>query len=212
MLVPVDAVRAAEHPLETLDARAQMLAELSEILTEVGADHALIGGIAVGYHARKRATVDVDMLVARDRLDVLADEFARRGYRIARTAEMVRVYPRDADVHEDDAIVDLVAWEANPVLTAAASVASPAIVLGHRVRIVPRGALVALKFHSAISPRRALADRHQDIADLIRIIEKQWTADDEAIAVKIAALSYPGADAELAALVDDVRNHRKIRI
>ena len=52
----------------------------------------------------------------------------------------------------------LVAREANPVLDAAARVAEPATVLGHRVRIVPRGALVALKFHAAISPRRAIAE------------------------------------------------------
>jgi hypothetical protein len=45
----------AHHALETLDARAKTLAELSVILAEVGADHALIGGIAVGYHARLRA-------------------------------------------------------------------------------------------------------------------------------------------------------------
>jgi hypothetical protein len=46
-----------------------MLAELSAILVEVGSDHALIGGLAVGYHGRLRATIDVDMLVPRAKLD-----------------------------------------------------------------------------------------------------------------------------------------------
>lgn len=189
-----------------------MLAELSEIFAQVGADHALIGGIAVGYHARKRATIDVDMLVPRDRLEPLGDEFTNRGYPVTRSMDLVRIYERDGDPAEDDAIVDLVAWEANPVLQEAARVAVPATVLGHRVRIVPRGALVALKFHAAISPRRALGDRHQDVADLIRIIEKRWAPEDEALALRIAALCYPGAEAELATILDDVRNGRTIKI
>jgi hypothetical protein len=48
----------AYHALETLDDRARTLAELSVIF---GSAHALIGGIAVGYHGRLRATVDVDL-------------------------------------------------------------------------------------------------------------------------------------------------------
>jgi hypothetical protein len=189
-----------------------MLRELSEILSELGAEFALIGGLAVGYHARKRATVDVDMLVPRDRLEPLAEVFTSRGYLVVRSPDMVQVYERDADPAEADAIVDLVAWEASPVLLEAARVAMPATVLGQQVRIVPRGALVALKFHAAISPRRALGDRHQDIADLIRVIEKRWTAEDEALALKIASLSYPGAGEELAAIIDDVRHGRTVRI
>jgi hypothetical protein len=195
-----------------LDERARHLAELTEILEEVGSDHALIGGIAVGYHARKRATIDVDMLVPRERLDVLADIFRARGYFVTHSQDMVRVYSRDANVDEDDALIDLVALEAHPLLTEAARVAEPATVLGQRVRIVPRGALVALKFHFAVSPRRAKLDRHQDVVDLGRIVEKRFGPDDEALALRIAALSYPGAETELAALLDDLRNGRPIKI
>jgi hypothetical protein len=208
----VDAPGVAYHPLETLEDRARSLAELSEILDEVGSDHALIGGLAVGYHARKRATIDVDMLVPRDRLDPLARALTARGYVVRTSVDMVRAYPRDADPDEDDAIVALVAREANPVLAAAAAVAEPAIVLGHPVRIVPRGALVALKFHAAISARRDKGDRLQDVADLSRVIKKGFGANDEAQALQIAALSYPGAEAELARLLDDLRNGRLIKI
>src|SRR5262249_13232206 len=125
----------AYHPLETLDERARTLAELVEILAAVGSDHAVIGGIAVRYHGRLRATVDVDLLVPRGKLDALAQVLRARGYVVTQTQDMVRVYPAGADPEEADAIADLVAREANPVLEAAARVAKPAKVLGHQVRI-----------------------------------------------------------------------------
>ena len=202
----------AYHPLETMDERARTLAELSVILAEVGSDHAVVGGIAVGYHGRLRATVDVDMLVPRRKLKSLARALRARGYVVTDTQDMVRVYPPAADPDHAEAIADLVAREANPVLEAAARVAEPATVLGHQVRIVPRGALVALKFHAAISPHRAIEDRYQDVADIGRIIAKRFEPGDEQQALEIAAHAYPGAQAELAALLDDLRHGRPVKI
>lgn len=206
------ALDVAYHPLETLDERARTLAELSVILTEVGSDHAVIGGIAVGYHARLRATVDVDMLVPRGKLGPLADALRARGYVVVQSQDMVRVYPPATDPDEAEAIADLVAREANPVLEAAARVAEPARVLGHDVHIVPRGALVALKFHAAISTRRAIADRYQDVADIGRIVARRFGPRDERLALEIAAHAYPGAEAELAQLLDDLRHGRPVKI
>jgi hypothetical protein len=65
-----------------------MLAELSVILAEVGSDHAVIGGIAVGYHGRLRATIDVDMLVPRDKLEALAQALRARADGHPRTRNM----------------------------------------------------------------------------------------------------------------------------
>jgi len=98
------------------------------------------------------------------------------------------------------------------VLEAAARLAEPADVLGHRVRIVPRGALVALKFQAAISPLRPIEDRYQDVADIGRILTKRFDPEDERTALAVIGLAYPGADVELAALIDDLRNGRTVKI
>jgi len=202
----------AYHALEALDERARTLAELSVILSEVGSDHALIGGIAVGYHGRLRATVDVEMLVPRAKLGPLAHALRARAYVVAHTHDMVRVYPPAADPDDAESIADLVAREANPVFEAAARVTEPATVLGHQVRIVPRGALVALKFHAAISLRRAIEDRYQDVADIGRIMAKRFKPEDEQLALQIAAHAYPGAEVKLATLLDDLRHGRSVKI
>jgi len=57
------------------------LAVLSVIFAEVGSEHALIGGIAVGDHGRLHAAVDVvDLLVPRGKLEALAQALRARGY------------------------------------------------------------------------------------------------------------------------------------
>ena len=127
---------------------------------------------------------------------------------------MIRVYPAGADPgeDEDESIADLVALEANATLRVAAKVAEPATVLGQSVRIVPRGALVALKFHAAISPTRRTGDKHIDVGDIDRIMRKKFDPEDEALALRIAGTIYPGADAELAQLLDDLRNNRPVKV
>lgn len=202
------------HPYETLDDRARTLAELSEILDEIGSEHVLIGGLAVGYHGRLRATVDVDMLVPREKLAALAAALTTRGYAVVAHPDMVRAYPPGVDpaAADAEAIADLVAQEAHPLLEAAARHGQPARVLGHPVRIVARGALVALKFHAAISPRRAMLDRQQDLVDIGRVVVKRFDPADERLAIEIAAHAYPGAEHELAALLDDLRHGRPVKL
>jgi hypothetical protein len=85
-------------------------------------------------------------------------------------------------------------------------------VLGHRVWIVQRGSLVALKFHDAISTQRPIEDRYQDLADIGRIVKKRFGPDDERVALEIAARAYPGAEAELAELLDDLRHVRPVKL
>lgn len=202
----------AYHPLETLDDRAQMVAVLADVLAEVGSEHALIGEIAVGYHGRLRATVGVDLLVPRNKLRALSTALEARGYVVLQTYDTVRVYPAGADPETAEAIADLVAREANEVLDAAAEHTEPAMVLGHPIRIVPRGALVALKFHAAVSPTRAIEDRYQDVADIGRIIAKRFDEADEQLALDIAGKAYDGARDELRELIDDLRHGRRVKI
>lgn len=197
---------------EVMDERAAMLGVLMEVCAEVGSNHALIGGIAVGYHSRVRATVDVDLLVPKGKLARIAKALTARGYVVAKHRDMIRVYPPGAEPGKTEAIADLVGLESNPTLKAAAKTAEPATVLGHEVKIVPPGALVALKFHAAISRTRKVADRYIDVGDIGRILERKFDAADEEAALQIADTMFPGAREELAELLDDLRNNRSPKI
>lgn len=175
------------------------------------AAHVLIGGLAVGYHGRLRATVDVDLLVPRKKLGPIAKALEARGYVVRRFDDMIRVYEAGADA-ASEAVADLVAREANPVHREAAKVAEPAVVLGHAVQIVARGALVALKYNAALSRTRRIEDRYQDVADIGRVVAKHFEPADEAMAVRIAEHIHPGGGAGMAELLDDLRHGRPVKI
>ena len=205
-------MRVALHTYEVMDERAEMLGVLTTVLAEVGAAHCLIGGIAVGYHARLRATVDVDLLISGRKTRRVEAALQTRGYVVVRHDGMLRVYPFDSDPAKVESIADLVEWEANEALREAAKTALQAEVLGQTVSIVSRGALVALKYLAAVSSTRRVGDRYQDVADISRILDKQFGEDDEAEALRIADLMHPGAREELLRMIDDLRNDRPVKV
>jgi hypothetical protein len=195
-----------------MDERAKMLAELVEILSVIGSEHVLVGGLAVGYHGRLRATVDVDLLLPGPKLEAAAGELAARGYVVKTFPDVLRVYSPGADPASGEAIADLVSRDANPVLKAAFAQAEPATILGQQVKVVSRGGLVALKFHAAISPARRIGDRYQDIADIDRVVAKRFDVHDAEVARRIVEHSHSGAVVEFDKLIDDLKNGRPVTL
>ena len=206
---PVPVIR---HYAEVMEERAEMLAQLADVLSEVGSEHALVGGLAVGHHGRERATIDVDLLVPKRKLGRIRNALESRGYVVRTTDDQVRVYPPASDPDQAEAIADLVVAEANPVLRAAFEAVEPATILGQPIQVVQRGALVALKFHAAMSRTRAHADRLQDVVDIERVITRRFDEEDAALAQRIAAHSYPGAEDDLSRLLADLRAGRPVTI
>jgi len=207
----VQAAAVIPHLVEVMDERAKMLRELADVLSVVGAEHALIGGLAVGYHGRMRATVDVDLLVPGRKLKALVHELAARGFPVKAFPDMIRVYSVGADPETDEPIADLVSREANPVLQAAFPHTEAATVLEQGVAVIKRGALVALKFHAAVSPDRRIEDRYQDIADIGRVVAKRFAPEDAELARSIVDKMYPGAVAEFETLIDDLTHGRPVK-
>lgn len=200
--------RAARYYTEIMDDRAYDLQTVLDLLRDVGARYALIGGLAVGYHGHQRATVDVDMLVPSRFLKRIGKAARGRGFIVREfPPDMIRIYAPDSD----EPFVDLVSADANPVLRAAFREVEPAEVLGQSVSVVGRGALIALKFHAAVSPTRAIEDKYQDVADIGHLIRGS-TRGDEGVARRVAALAYPGAGDDLDAMIHDLRHGRPVRI
>jgi hypothetical protein len=196
------------HPDDIMADNEKTLADLLAALATVHATHALIGGLAAGVYGKPRATVDVDLLIPERAAAKVHAELARRGHRIELGQGMMRAYRG----RSREPVAGLVWREANPVLEAAAAHTTAATVLGLPVRLVKRGAFVALEYHAAISPQRGYSDKHQDVTDIMRVLDKKFGAADEELAVRIAELSYPGAGRDLAALLDDIRHQRPVRV
>jgi len=207
----MQSVAAIPHPSEVMTSNRTVLSDLLAALSEVRADHAVMGGLAAGYHGRVRATVDVDLLVPKRSLKRLQAAMERRGYVVKVFPDMVRVF-LPGEEESGESVANLVSREANPVLRAAFDTTEPALLLGLAVRVVRRGAFVALKFHAAVSRDRRLEDRYQDVSDVGRVLTKRFDEEDAELAAGIVAKAYPGAREDLAEFLDDLRHGRPVKL
>ncbi|HVR19812.1 MAG TPA: hypothetical protein VMS65_08950 [Polyangiaceae bacterium] len=203
--------RPVRHLVEILDERARTLRELTHVLAVVGAEHVLIGGLAVGYYGRPRATLDVDLLIPGKSLVDVREALEGKGYVVKPFPGMIRTYRPD-DALASESIADIVAREANPVLREAARHSERATLLGISVNVIAKGALIALKFHAVQSPDRKLADRYQDIADIGHVIARGFDADDRRLAGTVAATIDGNAVARLEAMLDDLSHGRPVAL
>ena len=192
-----------------MEERAKTLRELVDVLTAVGSDHVLIGGLAVGYHGRPRATLDIDLLIPGKKLIDVREALEGKGYDVRPFPGMIRTY---RDRVSGESVADIVSREANPVLREAARHAEPAKLLGQSVNVIRRGALVALKFQAVISPDRKLADRYQDLADIGHVLAVHFDADDLRLAGTVAATIDGNARAQLEKLIDDLSHGRPVAL
>jgi len=204
----VAATRSVLHLVEILDERAKTLRELVDVLSAIGSEHVLIGGLAVGYHGRPRATLDIDLLIPGKLLADVRAALEAKGYDVKAFPGMIRTY-RAGDAG-GESVADIVSREANPVLREAFRHSEPATLLGQSVNVIRRGALVALKFHAVTSPDRKLADRYQDIADIGHVIAKKFDADDARLARTVASTIDGNASARLEKLLDDLSHGRPV--
>ena len=194
-----------------MEERAKTLRELVDVLSAVGSDHVLIGGLAVGYHGRPRATLDIDLLIPGKKLVDVREALEAKGYEVRPFPGMIRTYRTGKDA-DGESIADIVSREANPVLREAARHTEPATLFGQPVNVIRRGALVALKFQALTSPDRKLADRYQDIADIGHVIAKKFDAEDASLAATVAATIDGSARERLEAMLDDLGHGRPVTL
>jgi hypothetical protein len=184
-----------------MERNRQTLADILDALDEVGAGHALFGGLVARCHGAERTTADVDVLLARTCVEHVQARLDRRGYLIRPFPHITKIYLPGEPV----SVGDLLAFDTNQALRAAFAASEPAVVLGLPARVVKRGAYVALKFEAAAAAKRHPRERARDVADIRAILAKAFGPEDERLAAEIAAKMYSGAVADLASLIEDVR-------
>ena len=74
------ALQAAEQFFMKQDAVHQTLRTITNKLTELGIDYAVVGGMALVAHGYNRTTVDVDLLVRPEGLEKIHDQLCGLGY------------------------------------------------------------------------------------------------------------------------------------
>lgn len=153
----------------------------------------LVGAHAVNAYVRPRATVDVDFVIEGKMLGRIVAELETEfgGLDSVDAGAALRLRPIE---------VDLIRSDTHPLFRAALDRGSDR----GNVRVPPPELLLALKFLAAISPWRKPGERKQDAADLINVYQATGADFDRQTALSYGALAYPGAERELAAILDRI--------
>lgn len=190
----------------------ERIRRIVEMLDRLHVKYALIGGHAVSFHARPRVTIDVDFLVAKNRLAAVEKALPDAGFIPRHRGDILSAWDQNTDPDAVEPIADFVPAELSATQADALRGAITARYQDLELRIVSRPALVALKFLSATSLTRGHLDKMQDVVDIGHTIEKSFTDADLAEARRLVAASNPPGANALSQLVDDLRNGRKITI
>jgi hypothetical protein len=161
----------------------------------------LVGAHAVNTYVRPRATVDIDFVVD-------AKMFKRLLSALETEFGPLETTDVGAAVRITNLSVDLIRSDNHPLFRIALDSATDA----GDARVPPAEVLVALKFLAAVSPWRRLADRQQDAADLINVYQSQGEDFDRDGALELAKTVYPGAEKELAKMLDGIDSGHAVPI
>lgn len=164
-----------------------------DVFTRVGARWSVVGAHAVNLYVEPRATVDINFVVDASKmkplLRALEEEFGA-----LETTEI------GAALRVTNLSIDLIRGDNHPLFRAALDEAQER----EGVHVPPVELLLVLKFLAATSPWRDVADRKQDIADLIRLYRAAGPDLDRDAALRHASRVYPRAEVELAGILDSL--------
>jgi hypothetical protein len=189
-----------------MDGNAPTLVAVVDALAEARA--ALFGGLLAAYYGKARATADVDVIVSRCAIGPLQAGLERRGYVVRRFPCLMKIYARGIP----DSVGDFLMLESNPVLRAAFAATERGEIFGVGVSMLQRGAFVAMKYDSAVTPRRPAKNRALDVADIRGVLERSFGPNDERVAAELARTMRPNGVENLRSLLDDLRHGRWPRV
>ncbi|MEA2625490.1 MAG: hypothetical protein QOD06_1535 [Candidatus Binatota bacterium] len=152
--------------------KVRALVDTVRILRELGARHALIGGVAVGVHSGvARATVDTDVAVRSD-----VDRAATKQAMIAAGFRLTGEFPHSTNFrHRSGEPVQLVFdVEFDPMIDRAESFDAA----GTPVPIVSKVDLIAMKLRSGSDPSRRRSKALRDQADVELLLGDEPDPDE----------------------------------
>jgi hypothetical protein len=174
---------------------------LIDVLTRLGAQWTVVGAHAVNLYVEPRATVDIDLVVDARKmkpiLQALEEEFGT-----------VHTTDIGAAVRVTNLSIDLIRGDNHPLFRAALDEAEER----EGVPVPPVELLLVLKFLAATNPWRDVADRKQDVADLIRIYRSIGADLDRPAALRYASRVYPRAEVEFEGILDRIDRGEDVNV
>lgn len=143
--------------------KADILQQLLRILTGTGSDYCLIGGLAVNAYVEPVVSLDVDIVVAVDSIEDVANA--------ARTQKMkIEEFPHSINItgSESDLRIQV---QTDPRYQAFIASATEKEILGYRMKVASLDNVLQGKVWAYMDATRRRSKRQKDLADISRMIE-----------------------------------------
>jgi hypothetical protein len=158
-----------------------LLQVLLDVLDETGAGHCVIGGLAVNAYVEPVVSLDLDLVVATDRVDDVAQAAAARGLRVERFPHSVNLSAAGSDLR--------IQLQTDPRYQDFLPRAESRTVLGYPLRVAAVEDVLQGKLWAYQDETRRPSKRQKDLADLARLVEARPELAErlpEAVRVRLA--------------------------
>jgi hypothetical protein len=140
-----------------------LLQAFLDVLREVGASHCVIGGLAVNAYAEPVVSLDLDIVVATDRVDRVAEAAAGRGMKVERFPHSVNLSAPGSDLR--------IQLQTDPRYQEFIARAEERSVLGYPLRVAAVEDVLQGKLWAYQDESRRASKRQKDLADIARLVE-----------------------------------------
>lgn len=136
---------------------------LLDMLAETEARYCVIGGLAVNAYAEPVVSLDLDIVVAAEGVDKVADAAAKRGLKVERFEHSVNLSSGKSDLR--------VQLQTDERYQAFIPRAAERDVLGYHMQVAAVEDVLQGKVWAYADPARRASKRQKDLADIMRLVE-----------------------------------------
>jgi hypothetical protein len=143
--------------------RSDILQDFLDILTETGSRYCLIGGVAVNAYVEPVVSLDVDVVVAIENLEVVCGAAADRGLRVEKFEHSINLSSPHSDLR--------ILVQTDPRYQPFIERAEEREVLGYEMKVASLSDLLQGKVWAYQDQTRRRSKRQKDLADILRLTE-----------------------------------------
>jgi hypothetical protein len=143
--------------------QADVVQLLLDVLAESDAGYCLIGGLAVNAYVEPVVSLDLDIVIAGERIDRMCEAAAAKGFAIERFEHSVNLSLANSDLR--------IQLQIDPRYQAFIPRAAMRTVLGYRMNVAAMEDVLQGKVWAYSDSRRRRSKRQKDLADILRLIE-----------------------------------------
>ncbi len=147
-----------------------ILQQLLEILAETGSAHCVIGGLAVNAYVEPVVSLDLDVIVAADKIGMVAAAAKSRGLKVERFEHSVNLTSSKSDLR--------IQLQTDARYQEFLSGAVEKEVLGYPLQVASLADVLQGKTWAYLDKSRRRSKRQKDLADIMRLVEAHPALED----------------------------------